>query len=408
MITFSPVIAHVDMDAFFASIEIRNNPGLKGKPVIVGGGINARSVVSTCSYEARKYGVHSGMSTAGAKRLCPHAVFISAGLCGYVYASARLLKIFEKYSPVVEPVSVDEAFLYITGTERLFGGPEKLVETMKREIRDKLGLSCSIGVAPGKYLAKLASGLKKPDGVTVLDRDDFKNFFSPKPVDSLWGVGESTKKMLNRQGIHTVGDLAGTDARLLRQIFGKNGDALVVMSRGSDESEVHRIREMPDDKSMSHETTLGEDLIDPSMIRATILWLSDKVARRMRKGGYIGRTISVKVRSSDFKTITRSHTISPSTDRYDIIYNNAIRLIPREYGLKERVRLLGVRVSQLKKIRDDYEDETDAETDKTHRDQLELMLNEKDSEISRLTRAVDAIRDKYGEQSIKPAGTLMH
>ena len=404
MVDFSPVILHVDMDAFFAAIEIRNNPGLKGKPVMVGGGINARGVVSTCSYEARSYGVHSGMSTAKAQKLCPEGVFISAGLRGYVYASACLQRIFEKYTPVVQPCSVDEAFLDITGTERLYGGPIDLVRRMKEEIRETLNLTCSVGISPSKYLAKMASGLNKPDGITVMDRQRFKAVFYPQPVDALWGIGESTKKALAKKGILTVEDLANSDTNFLRRIFGKNGFGLSSMSRGEDDSEVKSFPDMPHDKSMSHETTLSVDIQDPSLIRSTVLWLADKVARRMRKGGYTGRTISVKVRSSDFKTITRSYTIPRPTDRCDVIFQHAIRLVPKEYGMKFRVRLLGVRVSHLNKIR--VGDEDDRLPENGQSCQLELLNDAAETHIMHLTSAVDAIRDKYGEHSIKLAGTL--
>jgi DNA polymerase-4 len=406
MVSFSPIIMHIDMDAFFAAVEIRNNPGLKGKPVIVGGGVGQRGVVSTCSYEARKYGVRSGMSSGEAKRLCPQGIFISTGLQGYVYASACLQKIFGRYSPVVEPFSVDEAILDITGTEKLYGSPEMLVKALKKEVRETMGLTCSVGIAPSKYLAKLASGMNKPDGITIMGHLEFKEIFFPKPVDALWGVGESTKQALNHRGIFTVGDLAATDSQLLKHIFGKSGENLSIMSRGTDDSEVFRYRDMPHDKSMSHETTVGEDIQDPTIIKATVLWLADKVARRMRKGGYIGRTISVKVRASDFTTITRSHSIAYPTDRCDIIFQHAIRLVPKEYGMKYRVRLLGVRVSQLKKIRD-FGEYDKAVREVNDNGQMELDINEEREEVGKLTEAVDSIRDKFGEKSIWLAGTML-
>ncbi|MDD4051096.1 MAG: DNA polymerase IV [candidate division Zixibacteria bacterium] len=403
MVAFQSVILHVDMDAFFAAVEVRNNPKLKGKPVIVGGGIGQRGVVSTCSYEARKYGVKSGMPAGQAQRLCPNGVFISAGLRGYIYASACLQKIFNKYSPVVEPISVDEAFLDITGTERLFGGPEELVYAMKNEIWEEMKLTCSVGIAPGKYLAKLASGINKPDGMTILDRDRFKAIFFPLPVDSLWGVGESTKRTLNRQGVFTVGDLAATDATVLKRIFGINGGYLSVMSRGEDTSSILGTDEAQDDKSMSHETTVSKDIQDPTIIKATVLWLSDKVSRRMRRRGFVGRTVSVKIRSSDFFTITRSHTLSRPTDRSDVLYYHAMKLIPREFGMKFKVRLLGVRMSELSR-RDRIDDVN--YPDSPDLGQLDLSLFDDEVKTNRLTKAVDSIRDKYGEGSVLLAGTL--
>ena len=402
MIDFSPVIIHVDMDAFFAAVEVRNNPHLKGKPVIVGGPIGGRGVVSTCSYEARKYGVHSGMPTGQAKKLCPHGVFISAGLKGYVYASALLQSIFERYTPLVQPISVDEAFMDISGTERSYASPMALIQAMKNEIWEKMRLTCSVGVAPTRYLAKLGSGLNKPNGLTVLDQEKFREVFYPRPVDALWGVGESTKKSLAARGIYTVADLAAVDSKLLKGIFGKTGDTLSVMSRGTDTGGVMRYDDLPQDKSMSHETTMSVDLQDPALIRATILWLSDKVARRMRKYGYIGKTISVKIRSSDFKTISRAYTIQRPTDRCDIIYHNALKLVPKEYGMKLQVRLLGVRVSHLKKIRN-----SEGKPIEKHADpQLELLEDAVEKHEKILTGALDKIRDKYGEHIIKFAGTM--
>ena len=406
MINFSPVILHVDMDAFFAAIEIRDNPRLKGKPVIIGGD-GLRGVVSTCSYEARRYGVRSGMSSVQARRLCPEGVFVSAALREYVYTSACLQEIFERYTPMVEPFSIDEAFLDITGTERLYGGPEELAQAMKQEIKDRLRLTCSMGIAPSKYLAKLASGVQKPDGMTVMDRSVFRGIFFPRPVDALWGVGESTKRALNAKGIYTVGDLAKAEPDWVKKIFGKNGETLTVMARGTDDGEVLRYRDMPHDKSMSHETTLSVDIQDPSLIKATILWLSDKVARRLRKGGYVGRTISVKVRSSDFSTITRSHTILRPTDRSDIIFHLALKMVPREYGMKYKVRLLGVRASRLERRSKLCTDEKGANCLQTVPSQLDLIVDEDEKGNRQLTRALDSIRDKYGDRSITLAGMMI-
>ncbi|MFH1701523.1 MAG: DNA polymerase IV [Candidatus Zixiibacteriota bacterium] len=402
MIDYSPVIAHVDMDAFFAAVETRNNPHLKGKPVIVGGGIGPRGVVSTCSYEARKYGVHSGMSAVQARKLCPKGIFISAGLRGYVYASAYLQKIYESYSPLVQPISIDEAFLDITGADRLYDGPVELIQKMKNEIWEKMKLTCSVGIAPTRYLAKLSSGINKPNGLTVMNQEKFKEVFYSKPVDALWGIGESTKKTLARENIHTVADLAATDSKILHRIFGKNGDTLSIMSRGTDNGQVMRYEDVPHDKSMSHETTLRVDIYDPTIIKATLLWLSDKVARRMRRHGYVGCTISVKIRSSDFTTITRAHTLRRPTDRCDIIFHNAVKLIPKEYGMKYKVRLLGVRASQLKKIKSSSGNDINSDL----MSQYELILDNREEKYKKLTGAMDNIRDKYGEHIIKLAGSM--
>ncbi|SYZ73226.1 DNA polymerase IV [Candidatus Zixiibacteriota bacterium] len=385
------VIAHVDMDAFFAAFEIRNAPHLKGKPVIVGGDPRHRSVVTTCSYEARKFGVKSAMPMAQALRLCPQAIVISGNLSGYVYTASVLMEIFEHYSPIVEPFSVDEAFLDITGCHKIYGSVENLVKTMKEEIHQKLALTCSVGIAPCKWLAKMTSGENKPDGLTIVDRDDFKTMFYSRPVNALWGVGEATQEAMNKIGIITVGELAQKDLKELKRYFGKGGEYLYNICRGIDPSEVCSFEDRPLDKSMSHETTLSADLSDIDKIYSTILWLSDKVARRLRQDNYQGRTVSVKIRSSDFKTITRDKTLVLPTDQGKVIFETARKLIPRDYGPRLRVRLLGVRVSNLEKNKIDS--------------QLPLLDDREKDKLQKSNQAVDKIRDRFGESAIKLAGT---
>ncbi|MEW5922596.1 MAG: DNA polymerase IV [Candidatus Zixiibacteriota bacterium] len=387
------VIMHVDMDAFFAAFEIRNCPNLKDKPVIVGGFPGHRSVVSTCSYEARKFGVHSGMPTAQARRLCPDAVFIPGTMRGYVYTSALLQRIFGHYSPIVEPFSVDEAFLDITGCHRIFGTVENLVAQMKAEIKEKLSLTCSVGIAPTRLIAKMGSGENKPNGMTIMDRDDFKRLFYPRPVNALWGVGESTKNALAKIGIKTVGDLAAKKEKELTAYFGKNGEYLSTVSCGLDSSEVYTYENRPDDKSMSHETTLIADLSDIDKIYSTLLWLSDKVAKRLRKDNFHGRTITVKLRSSDFKTITRDKTLNQPTDQAKVIFETAKRLIPRDYGPRIKVRLLGVKVSHLER--------------KEENCQLNLLENTCLNKVKDTSKAVDQIRERFGDSVINYAGTKL-
>ncbi len=384
---------HVDMDAFFAAIEIRNAPHLKGKPVIIGGDAKFRSVVSTCSYEARKYGVKSAMPIAQAKRLCPDGVFISGNLSEYIYTAALLQSIFENYSPIVEPFSVDEAFLDITGCHKVFGTSENLVKEMKEEIKSKLGLTGSVGISPNKLLAKMASGENKPDGLTIMDRDDFKRIFYPRPVNSLWGVGESTQNALNKMGIFSVGDLASRDEKELKKYFGESGISLSVIASGKDKTEVFSFDNRPLDKSMSHETTLIADISEIEKIYSTLLWLSDKVARRLRIDNYQGKTVSVKVRSSDFRTITRDKTLTYPTDQCKVIFEIAKKLIPREYGPKEKVRLLGVKVSNLEKKRGE--------------NQLALMSDFQNEKMKKNSSAIDILRDKFGESVISYASTKL-
>lgn len=387
------VIVHVDMDAFFAAFEIRNAPLLKGKPVIVGGDPRYRSVVSTCSYEAREYGVKSGMSMAQAKKLCPEAIVISGTLGGYVYTASVLQVIFEHYSPVVEPFSVDEAFLDITGCHRIFNTAEELVMKMKEEVKERLSLTCSVGIAPSKLIAKMASGEKKPDGLTIMDRDDFQKAFYPRPVSSLWGIGEKTQKALNKLGIRTVEELAEYDERILKRYFGVNAAYLSKVAQGLDCSEVVSYEDIPDDKSMSHETTLATDLSDIDKIYSTLLWLSDKVSRRLRRDNYVARTISVKIRSSDFETITRDKTLATPTDQCKIIYETSKRLIPREYGPKIKVRLLGVKASNLQS--------------KSGGNQLSLLSNCNLDKLKLSSEAVDIIKNRYGDAVVKYAGEKM-
>jgi DNA polymerase-4 len=385
------VLLHVDMDAFFAAFEIRNTPQLKGKPVIVGGDISHRSVVTTASYEARKYGIKSGMPIAEAKRLCPEGVFISGTMGGYVYTASVMLKIFEHYSPKVEPVSVDEAFLDITGCHRIYGNVENLVKEMKKEIKERLDMTCSAGIAPTRLMAKMASGENKPDGLTIIDRDDFQRLFFSRPVDVLYGVGKATQKFLNEVGIKTVGELANKNEKELRKLFGKNGESLSLIARGEDSNEVHSLEDLPDDKSMSHETTLMADITEIDKIYSTLLWLSDKVARRLRQDNFVCRTVSVKIRSSSFQTITRDKTLSAPTDQCHIIYEMARKLIPCQYGPKIKVRLLGVKASNLEKGMENR--------------QLELIIETHTGKLAGSTKAVDTIRDRYGESVIGLGGT---
>ena len=385
---------HVDMDAFFAAIEMRNMPQLKDKPVIVGGNPNFRSVVSTCNYIARQYGVHSGMSSTEAKRLCPEAVFISGTLGNYTYTSAKIQSIFENYTPIVQPLSVDEAVMDITGCHRIFGSAENLVREMKKEMNEKLDLTCSVGLAPNKYLAKLASGENKPDGLTIMDEEDFKRRFYCRPVNALWGIGDATREALNKMGMMTVEDLAKREEKRLKGSFGEYGTFLARISQGQGSNHVYTWETMPEEKSMSHETTLASDIFEIDRIYAVLLWLSDKVAKRLRRGEFKARTVSVKVRASNFKTITRDRTLNHPTDQCKLIYETAKRLVPREYGPKVKIRLLGVKASHLVKRVDEL--------------QLSLLSDDNGEKMSKGSSVIDKLRGKYGDSVIKLAGTNLY
>jgi len=380
-------VMHVDMDAFFAALEENKNPHLVGKPVVVGGSPSGRGVVSTASYATRQYGIHSGMSARDALRLCPQAIFVGSELKQYTYVSAELQNIYHKFSPRVEATSVDEAFLDVTGLAHLFGSEEKLCRALKKEIRDKLSLTCSVGIAPTKVMAKVASSVFKPDGLTVLDRQGIERIVYPLPVGKLWGVGPSTLKVLEEIGINTIGDLATCPLELLKRRFGKSGEALGLIARGEEDSAVLGPGEMPLDKSMSHERTLPFDAVDPDFQKATLHYLCDRVARRMRKHNYEGRTITLKLRWADFKTITRAISFSHHTD--DTLYLYKIILGLWTAAIKEshqKVRLLGVAVSHLRK--------------KSNNPQLGLFDTTTGRKSKSTDPTIDRLRDKYGESVI--------
>jgi DNA polymerase-4 len=426
------IILHVDMDAFFASVEQKERRWLEGKPVIVGGDPQKRrGVVSAASYPARKYGVGAGMPLALAKTLCPHATFITlTDMEKYSYISSQLVKIFYHFTPVVQPFSIDEAFLDITGCQRLFGKPYQIAQKLKNEIKNKLGLSCSVGIAPNKLLAKLASSLNKPDGLTIISKNRVKNTLYPLKVGKLGGIGEKTSKVLSKFGIRTLGDLASYPVQVLRNEFGKVGEHLHLIANGIDHSPV--LTRPPLEKSLGHEHTLPKDTNDPDEISSVLLSLSSMVARRLRQKRFQGRTVTLKLRYSDFVTLTRSETIPKPTDSEHKIYQVAKNLALNQYGSRlgsalkpqgtevvaqnscldlgiRKARLLGVSVSNL--VRDnfsfqisfpfpEYYDKNGSTT---------FILNEVEGlTIKREVYSVmDKIKDRFGEDSVRWATSLI-
>ena len=386
---FKKVIIHLDMDAFYPAVEVLDNPALKGKPVIVGGS-NERGVVSSASYEARKFGVHSALPMAKAIRLCPKGIFLPVRMSRYQEVSKRIFKIFCLFTPLVEPLSIDEAFLDVTGSAHLFGTPVEIAKKIKQVVLNETGLTVSAGVAPCKFVAKIASDMDKPDGLTVVPSDRVRDFLNPLPVNKMWGIGKKTTVALSRLNIHTFEDLSRMPVELLERKFGKHGAKMHQLSMGIDERDVEPEHDV---KSISHEETFARDIVDMNFAKKELLSLSNKVARRMRSEGITGKTVTLKVKYSDFVQITRSTTLLNSTNDGFKIYATSCCLLKKTKVGKKPVRLLGISISQLNLF--------GTET------QLSLFQQDKaSSKRERLNAALDSISDKFGEKSVRP-GTLL-
>jgi DNA polymerase-4 len=371
-------ILHVDLDAFFAAVEQRDRPELRGKPVIVGGDPAGRGVVSAASYEARKFGVHSAMSLREAVRRCPDGVFLPVDGRRYQQASRDVMAILRRFTPAVEPISIDEAFLDVTGSRQLFGDGRAIAEAVKTAIRDDVGLTASVGVARTKLVAKIASDLRKPDGLVIVEPGDEATFLAPLPISRLWGVGEKTAVALADYGVRTIGDLAAISPDVLVRRFGKHGGSLASRARGVDDDPVH---EGDPAKSVGHEHTFDVDTSDREIIERTLLAMSDGVAGRLRSAGVRASTIAVKIRDSSFRTITRQRTLPEPTDMTDPIFRAAVELArPEVRGI--RVRLLGVTASNL-----------------GDREQLGLFPTD-DPRLRAAIEATDTIRRRYGSRAV--------
>ncbi|WP_084956668.1 DNA polymerase IV [Thermoactinospora rubra] len=381
-------ILHVDMDAFFASVELLERPELRGRPVIVGSP-SGRGVVLSATYEARAYGVHSAMPMSRARRLCPHATVIPPSHGKYGEVSRGVMEIFHAVTPLVEPIASDEAFLDVGGARRRLGPPAAVARMIKEQVRERYGITCSVGVAPSKFVAKLASRQCKPDGLLVVPAAGVVAFLHPLPVSALWGVGERTEQALTRLGIRTVGDLARVPVATLRRELGQAvGGHLAALAWGRDERPV---TPHAPDKSIGNEETFAADVDDPETIRRELLRLSERVAARMRKSGYVGRTVSVKLRRADFSTITRSRTLREPTDVAQVIYATACSLFAAAGLERVRLRLVGVRMEQL----------SPAET-AAH----QLSLGERDSGWREAERAMDRAIQRFGPDAVVPASLV--
>ncbi len=382
-------IIHLDMDAFYASVEILDNPSLAGKPVIVGGSSN-RGVVSAASYEARKYGVHSAMPVVTAKKQCPNGIFLPVRMSRYKEISSRIMAIFRTYTPLVEPISLDEAFLDVTDSTKLFGPAEEIAKEIKMRVQKETGLTVSAGVAASKLLAKIASDQEKPDGLTVVPPGQEQNFLAALPIKRLWGVGKATRKSLSLMNINTIGDITNLSMALLTSAFGKQGEHLFLASRGIDEREVIPERTI---KSVGHEETFAIDLVKMKKIKKELLFLTTKVGKRLRNYGMAGKTITLKVKYNDFKQITRSRTLASATNDDRKIFHESCSLLERSEAGKRPVRLLGISLSNL--------------TEGTEMRQISLFEEEKTGrKRSELYEAVDTIGNRFGPEAIKP-GTLI-
>jgi DNA polymerase-4 len=377
---------HIDMDAFYASVEQLDNPWLRGRCVIVGG-TSGRGVVAAASYEARRFGIRSAMPIFQARQRCPQGVFISPRMDRYQQVSGEVMTILREFSPLVEPVSIDEAFLDLAGTERLHGSPAELARTLKKRIRAAVQLSCSVGVAPSRFLAKVASDFQKPDGLTVIQPDQVAAFIDRLPIGKVPGVGPKTHARLDQLGVLFLGEIRKFPEPTLESIFGSYGLRLLELSRGIDPTPV-----MPHApaKSVSSECTLAEDTRDPAALTRCLLEQADEVAAGLRQEGVKARTVVLKIKHADFKLFTRRTTFTPPTQSSKVLYRHAVRLL-QDYHLRQKIRLVGLGATGF----------VPADAPR----QQELFAEEKTSQEGweKVDRTLERIKSKYGEKVIRRA-----
>ncbi len=376
-------ILHVDMDAFFAAVEIRDRPELHGKQVIIGG-LGGRGVVSSASYEARAAGVHSAMPMSRAMRLTPHAVVIEPDHSKYSAVSAEVMEIFESITPFVQPLSIDEAFLDVASAIKLMGRPRDIGQLLRQRVFDEQRITCSVGIAPTMFVAKLATNVAKPNGLHVVPSDKVIEFLHPLPINALWGVGEKTAEQLSRLGLRSVGDIATTPLSTLTRVLGQGqAEHLYELSWGRDP---RRVTPQQVEKSISNERTFDHDVDDQEFVLSQILDLSDKVARRLRAGSFTGRTVSIKVRFADFSTITRSKSLGSATDVSHEIYAVARGLYEALHLQRARVRLVGVKVDGLSDSGD-----------------IQMPLSARESGWRETEQVMDQVAQKFGGAKVRPA-----
>ncbi len=380
-------IMHIDLDAFFVSVEQVLNPELKGKPVVVGGRPGGRGVIAAASYEARAYGLHSAMPTSTAVRLCPQAIFIQGNFSHYREASRKFMAILADFSPFLEPGGLDEAYLDVTGFESLHGTIHRMAESIKKRINDELGIVASIGIAGTKIVAKIASDKSKPDGLVEVARGEERAFLAPLPVAKMPGVGKKAEQVLTGLGIKTLGKLASVPATSLKSRLGTHGEVLHRHANGIDDRKV-----LPPGaaKSISRETTFGQDIGDRSRLKATLRFQSEKVGADLRKLGKQAKCITIKLRYNDFTTITRSHTLPSTADSDQTIFQTGTGMLDKALsGEKRPVRLIGIGVSSLSESAGQL-----------------AMLDRSNERLAKLDKTIDRIRDKYGFTAIQTGRTL--
>lgn len=390
-------IIHLDLDAFFASVEQRDNPAYRGKPLIVGGisggkGNSNRGVVCAASYEARKYGVHAGMPIWEARQKCPRGIFIPSQMNKYSEASKKFFQICSTYTPLIEPLSIDELFLDVSGCESLFGSSEIIGRKIKKRVHQELGIKVSVGIAENKFLAKIATNLGKPDGFYIIPSKDIQKILYPLPVSSLWGIGKKTEELLKKSGIYLVEQLAKMPDSILENLLGKNGKKMKLLAQGIDESPVTPPSTA---KSIGKETTFSTNITEKVILVKELLKISQMVGYAARKKGYKGRTITLKIRFHNFITFNRSKTLENPTHIDDLIFKTVVRLLDKINIKKGGVRLLGIKLSNL--------------TSGNERKQLKFLRDEedkKDDKLEQLTQSLDKIREKFGTKAVTRASLL--
>jgi DNA polymerase-4 len=380
-------IIHVDLDAFFCSVEELLDPSIRGLPIIVGADPRGRGVVAAASYAVRRYGVHSAMPIGRAARLCPHAIFLRPRHEVYGEYSRKVMVLLGGYTPLVEQISIDEAFLDVTGSRELFGSAEDIGHTIQRRVQEELGLPCTVGIAANKLAAKVASDLGKPRGFVVVPPGQEAAFLAPLDVGRLWGVGPKTAQRLQAQGVRTIGDLAAIPVERLRSQFGRMGEYLHIRAHSIDDSPVEPSRPR---KSISQNHTFERDTADPARVEAKLLELSENVAALLRREGWRARTVTLTLRYADFTTITRSQTLTQPADLAEVIYDTGLHLLRREWRGERTVRLVGIGASNL------------VPAAEVQPSLFDLQGDRRDG----LARAVDRLRERFGEDALRRAKTM--